>query len=152
MAKHSPDPTDGLDAALAIHLSVYCAFAACFAFGLYMLMQPSRYPNPGLSAYKPPSAMVATYLPAFRPSRDSMPVVSADAETAKLAMAKAETNKADMAKPDTAAQAQADAQKLARERAEAQKRQRAAAARKEWRDPRMEYAERPFFGDYRPSF
>ena len=49
---------DALCAALGIHLIVYCAIAACFAFGLYALLQPSRGPNSGLTAYKPPPATV----------------------------------------------------------------------------------------------
>src|SRR3954468_8572644 len=42
--------------ALAIHLSIYLTVAAGFAFGLYELLQPARFPNPGLAAYKPPPA------------------------------------------------------------------------------------------------
>jgi hypothetical protein len=48
--KHHPD---GVTAALAIHLIVYCAVGASFAFALYVLLQPSRAPNSGLAAYKP---------------------------------------------------------------------------------------------------
>jgi hypothetical protein len=46
--------------ALCIHLCIYCAAAACFGLGFYVLMQPSRSPNPGLAAYKPPPATVIT--------------------------------------------------------------------------------------------
>jgi hypothetical protein len=45
------DP-DGVAGALAMHLSLYCAVAACFALVLYYLMQPSRLPNPGMAALK----------------------------------------------------------------------------------------------------
>ena len=48
-------------AALGIHLIVYCAVGACFAFGLYALLQPSRTLNSGLAAYKPPPGTVVTY-------------------------------------------------------------------------------------------
>jgi hypothetical protein len=51
---------DGLTAALCVHLCIYCAVAACFGLGFYVLMQPSRSPNPGLAAYKPPPATVIT--------------------------------------------------------------------------------------------
>ena len=81
--KYSREQTDGVDVALAISLGVYCAFAACFALGLYALLQPSRHPNSGLAAYKPPPAMVVTYLPSFRNAIVSTPAVLAVAETAK---------------------------------------------------------------------
>jgi len=44
----------------AIHLALYCAVGACFALGFYFVMQPSRTPNPGLAAYRPPPATVMT--------------------------------------------------------------------------------------------
>src|SRR5207248_846760 len=56
---------DGLPVALAIHLGTYCAVAACFAFGVYEFMQPTRIPNPGLAGYKPPPGIVAAYIPSF---------------------------------------------------------------------------------------
>ena len=146
MAKHSRkysrEQTDGVDVALAISLGVYCAAAACFALGLYVLLQPSRYPNSGLAAYKAPPAMVVTYMPSFRNGVRSTPAVSAYSETAN---------------PETSgqaqAQAQADAQKPAQEvRAEAPKRQRATTARRETRDPSMRYAEQPLSDGFRPWF
>ena len=42
--------SDGVAAALAIHLCVYCAVGGLFALGLYYLMQPTRLPNPGIAA------------------------------------------------------------------------------------------------------
>jgi hypothetical protein len=68
MAGSSRHQDDGLATALAIHLGVYCAAGACFALGLYALMQPSRCANPGVAAYKPPPGTVITYAPA-PPSR-----------------------------------------------------------------------------------
>jgi hypothetical protein len=50
-----------VSAALGIHLIVYCAIGACLAFGLYVLLQPSRTPNSDLAVYKPPPAAVVTY-------------------------------------------------------------------------------------------
>ena len=61
IAAYSAHRSDGETAALGIHLTVYCAIAACFAFGLYALLQPSRGPNSGLTAYKPPPATVISY-------------------------------------------------------------------------------------------
>lgn len=37
MAGNLPSRRDGLDAALAIHLALYCAAAACFGLGFYLL-------------------------------------------------------------------------------------------------------------------
>ena len=62
MAKFSQRPNDGVASALGIHLSLYCAVAGCLVLGLYALMQPSRSPNPGLAAYKPPPGTVVNYV------------------------------------------------------------------------------------------
>jgi hypothetical protein len=43
---------DGSPGALCMHLGLYCAVAGCLAFGFYLLMQPARSPNPGLTAYR----------------------------------------------------------------------------------------------------
>jgi hypothetical protein len=56
MDDYSRSRGDGVAGALAIHLCLYLAVAAGFAFGLYELLQPARFPNPGLAAYKPPPA------------------------------------------------------------------------------------------------
>src|SRR5262245_9528845 len=147
MARHSRERTNGLEAALAIHLGIYCAVAACFALGLYALLQPARYTNPGLSAYKAPPAMVVTYLPSIR-NADTRSIVAAEAEAAKAqvakaAMARSGTAKPETTKPETAAQ---------EARAETAKRQRAASARRERREPWTRYAEQPMFGGSRPWF
>jgi hypothetical protein len=61
IAAYSTHRIDSVSAALGIHLIVYCAIGACLAFGLYAVLQPSRTPNSGLAAYKPPPAAVVTY-------------------------------------------------------------------------------------------
>jgi hypothetical protein len=61
IAAYSAHRSDGETAALGTHLIVYCAVGACFAFGLYALLQPSHTPNSGLSAYKPPPGTVVMY-------------------------------------------------------------------------------------------
>jgi hypothetical protein len=139
MTKYSRAQPDGLEVALAIHLGIYCAAAACFALGFYVLMQPARHPNPGLAAYKPPSAMVMTYMPSIRNVRDPMPFTTVVAE---------------IAKPETAKRAQAAEAKGPAQDATAEppKRQRAAAARKERRELWPRYAEQPTFGGNRPWF
>jgi hypothetical protein len=60
IANYSAQRCDS-DAALVIHLVIYCAVGACFAFALYALLQPSRVSNFGLAAYKPPAGTVLTY-------------------------------------------------------------------------------------------
>ncbi len=149
MAKHSRARPDGLEVALAIHLGVYCAAAACFALGFYALLQPSRYPNPGMSAYKAPSAMVVTYLPSIRNGGQPGPFTAVAAENGKP-----ETTKPETAKPETNARAQATAPQRPTQEAtaEAPKRQRAAGAPKERREPWPRYAEQPTFGGNRPWF
>jgi hypothetical protein len=53
---------------------VFCVLVCgLLGWGFYKLMQPTRYPNPGLAAYKPPPAIVTTYLPTG-PFRDKGPV------------------------------------------------------------------------------
>ena len=150
MAKYSRGQTDGLEVALAIHLGIYCAAAACFAFGFYALLQPSRHPSSGLSAYKPPPAMVVTYLPSYRNGGGSAPTISAEAEAAKAEMAEAEMTKAETTQTETVKSEAA----IQEARAEAARRQRAANARREKREreARMEYAGQPSFGGYRPWF
>jgi hypothetical protein len=66
--------------ALIFHLCLYCGVAACLAFGLYALFQPSHRINPGLAAYKPPPATVIDYgHPIVRPQLAFVqPAASAD--------------------------------------------------------------------------
>jgi hypothetical protein len=61
IATYSAHRPNGEAVALGTHLIVYCAVGACFAFGLYALLQPSRSFNPGLTAYNPPPGTVVTY-------------------------------------------------------------------------------------------
>jgi hypothetical protein len=61
---------DGVAVALAIHLSLYCAIAACFALVIYFLMQPTRLPNPGMAAHKP-SPTTLNYVEALRSEREA---------------------------------------------------------------------------------
>jgi hypothetical protein len=56
--------------ALGIHLCLYCAVAGGFGFGLYLLFQPTRFPNPGVAAYKPPPGTVVTYTPPLQWQKD----------------------------------------------------------------------------------
>ncbi len=53
-----------------MHLSLYCAVAACFALVLYYLMQPTRLPNPGMAAHNASSRMVS-YVELLRSERQA---------------------------------------------------------------------------------
>jgi hypothetical protein len=61
------DP-DGVAGALAMHLGLYCAVAACFALVFYYLMQPTRWPNPGVAAQNASPRMV-NYIELLRSER-----------------------------------------------------------------------------------
>ncbi|MFL6821713.1 MAG: hypothetical protein ACJ8FA_04015 [Xanthobacteraceae bacterium] len=60
----------GLAGALAMHLCVYCAVAACFALALYYLMQPTRLPNPGMAAHNA-SPRILNYVEVLRTEREA---------------------------------------------------------------------------------
>jgi len=68
MARRSRYTDSGLGAALTIYLGVCVGLTACFGAGLYWLMQPSVFPNPGLAAYKPPASFVVTFTGSASPS------------------------------------------------------------------------------------
>jgi hypothetical protein len=46
----------GVAGDLAFLLSLYLAATGGLAYGLYEILQPTRFTNPGLAAYKPPPA------------------------------------------------------------------------------------------------
>jgi hypothetical protein len=113
-----------LGAGLAIYLCMCFAIVGCFAVGLYELLQPSQYPNPGVSAYRPPTTGILA-APAPIP-------VSIEPDV---------TARADAAQPPTVKKS---------ERATTpapSKRTRPARSRE--RDPRTDYAAQPAFGSYR---
>jgi hypothetical protein len=76
MRRSSDRDPDGVATGLAIHLCLYCAAAACFAFGLYYLMQPTRLVNPGLAAYKPPPRTVIAHAPPLTLEREAITPVA----------------------------------------------------------------------------
>jgi len=61
MARITRASSDGVATALGIHLCLYCAVAGCLGYGLYALLQPARFANPGVAAYEPPPGTVVTY-------------------------------------------------------------------------------------------
>jgi hypothetical protein len=64
---------DGLAGALTIHLLIYCAVGGGFFWGLYEFLQPTRFNNPGIAAYKAPPRTVIAYGPSsgFPPPPDA---------------------------------------------------------------------------------
>lgn len=63
---------------LGIHLLMFGVVVGCFCMWFYELMQPERYPNPGVAAYKPPPATVILYPPPPRPNNELDATVAAD--------------------------------------------------------------------------
>jgi hypothetical protein len=135
MARHYCEQSDGLEVAPAILLGLYCAVAGCFAFGLYVLHQPTRLSNPALSAYQFPPATALRLSDAPQP----IPLVEAAAPGPETT--------------GTTAQGRNDVQKPNRQvKSERPRRQRATSHRKERRSPTMDYAAQPFLGGSRPWF
>jgi hypothetical protein len=60
---------DGVAVVLVIRLSLYCAVAALFALVVYYLMQPTRFPNPGMAAHKS-SPVTVSYVEVLRSERE----------------------------------------------------------------------------------
>jgi hypothetical protein len=130
--------SDGLPMALAIHLSVYCVVAACFALAMYYLMQPIRLPNPGMAAHKA-SARTVSYLELLRSEREAGKHdvrIAAEPETTG-----AGTPQAREVKPETN---KAKAQSMG------ERRQR--PARPAPSQDTAHYAQQPSFDAYRPMY
>jgi hypothetical protein len=70
-----------LAVALGLNVGVYAGIIACFAAGLFWLMQPKVIQNQGLAAYKPPPGTVVIYADPVRPP----PVLSEPPETVGVA-------------------------------------------------------------------
>ena len=48
-------------ATIALYFAVCMFVCGLFGFGFYNMLQPRRFPNPGLTSYKPPPATIITY-------------------------------------------------------------------------------------------
>jgi hypothetical protein len=96
MARTTRAPSDGVATALGIHLCLYCAVAGCLGYGLYALLQPTRFANPGVAAYEPPPGTVVTYtLPLRLPNRalaGAAAVTSPEPETTGLSAGRPEAD------------------------------------------------------------
>jgi len=87
MSRSSERDPDGVAGALAMHLCFYCAVAACFALVLYYLMQPTRLPNPGMAAYKPPLGALAAQTVLLRFGTEPIKAAEPEPETTGAAPA-----------------------------------------------------------------
>jgi len=138
MARCSRRRIDGASVGLAIYAGVCCGIIVCLALGFYQLMQPRRFANPGLVAYKAPAGVVVSLvdLPA--------PALPPELTTASIAPP-AQT-------PDISSSRQRQTNpKTARAKSERPQHRRAAHV-KQRRDPMMDYAFQPSFGSYRSSW
>ena len=130
--------SDGVAAALAIHLSLYCAIAACFALVIYFLMQPTRLPNPGMAAHKP-SPTTLNYVEALRSEREAAKRnvrLEPEPETTGAATRQVDDVKPETKKPKTQTTSQS----------------RTRPARRQQQPDTTHYAQQPFFGGYRPMY
>jgi hypothetical protein len=59
-ARHRPE-SDGVGAAVGIHLTAYALVFGLFALWLNSLLQPRVFANPGLAAYAPPPGTAISY-------------------------------------------------------------------------------------------
>jgi hypothetical protein len=122
---------------------MYCAGAACIAFALYYLMQPTRVANPGLAAYKPSPRTVITYAVPLRLEREAI-------TPAAMAAPEPETVGASAAVGASAPQLP-EANK-AKSQIKAQRPPRARPAPRPQPENPTNYAYQPSFGDYRPMY
>ena len=139
--------SDGMAVALAIHLGVYCAVAACFALALYYLMQPTRLPNPGMAAYKP-SPSTTGYAALLRAEREAAKrgvKVELEPETTGAAAPQAPD-----VKPD-AKKAKAQGRTSGQSRTPPARRPQPAEPTIQPADPTT-FAQQPFFSGHRPMY
>lgn len=125
--------------ALAIHLCLYFAVAACFGLVLYYLMQPTRLPNPGMAAHtsSPSPVSYAAMLRAEREAAQRDLKVEPPPETTGAAERQTPDAKPDVRKP----KAQATTSNRSRTR---------PVRRPQPAEPTT-YAQQPFFG-YHPMY
>ena len=134
--------SDGVAAALAIHLCVYCAVGGLFALGLYCLMQPTRLPNPGIAALNA-SPITLSYVEWLRSEREAAKraavrrdiKVEPEPETTGAAARQAPESKPEVKKPKTI-----------------QAQHRTRPARQLRPAETTHYAQQPSFGGYQPMY
>jgi hypothetical protein len=131
--------------ALGLNVGVYAGIVACFAAGLFWLMQPKVVQNQGLAAYKPPPGAVVIYADPARvpPALSAPPPEPETIGMAEPAPAVVET-------PAAAMQSPAAAAKKEIKRRETRAETRALPPRERW-NPFWDTAAAPSRG-YRPWF
>jgi hypothetical protein len=136
MPRSLESESDGVAAALAIHLCLYCAVAGLFALALYYWMQPTRLPNPGMAALKP-SSRTLSYVELLRSEREA-----------------AKRDVRVEPEPETvgAAAPQVPEPKKAKPQRKTQSASRARPVRGTQPSYPTNYAYQPFSGDYRPMY
>jgi hypothetical protein len=144
--------SDGVPAALAIHLCAYCAVGALFALLLYYLMQPTRLPNPGIAALKS-SPTTVSYIESLRAERDAAKRAAVNREALKREVKREPEPETTGAAARHAAEAKPDAKKAKA----AQIQQRTGAARRSHpadttHYAQQPYAEQPFSGGYQAMY
>lgn len=138
MTRCSRRHIDGASVALAIYAVVYCAVTACLALGFYQLMQPARFANPVLAAYKPPPGAVINLVGLASPTPPAE-LITASIEPPAQTL-------------DTSASQRQTKPRAAKAKPEVPKRQQRAAHLKQRGDPMMSYAFQPSVGSYRSSW
>jgi hypothetical protein len=143
MPRSSERDPDGAAGALAMHLCLYCAVAACFALVLYYLMQPTRLPNPGMAVHNA-SHKTVNYIELLRSEREA---ANRDVTVRSVRVEP---------EPETTGAATASA---AKPEAREGKKGKASASQGRPRSPQRQqpvemrsYAAEPSFGAYRPMY
>jgi hypothetical protein len=139
--------SDGVPAALAIHLCAYCAVGALFALLLYYLMQPTRLPNPGIAALKT-SPTTVSYVEWLRSEREAAKRGAVNHDAAKREVKREPEPETTGAAARNAAETKPDAKKA--KTAQAQRRTR--PVRQAPPAQTTHYAQQPFFGGYQPMY
>jgi hypothetical protein len=118
---------------------MYCAGAACIAFALYYLMQPTRLTNPGLAAYKPPPRTVITYAVLLRLEREAITPAAVAAPEPETVGASATAAASTPQLPEV-------------KKAKPQVKARARPVPPQQPEHPANYAYQPSSGDYRPMY
>jgi hypothetical protein len=128
---------DGVAVALVIHLSLCCAVAAVFALVVYYLMQPTRFPNPGMAAHKS-SPLTVSYVELLRSEREATQRAvkfKPEPETTGAATREAPGVKPEAQKPKNRSQSRTR-----------------PVRRQQQPSDTTHYAQQPFFSGYRPMY
>lgn len=146
--------SEGVAAALAIHLCAYCAVGALFALVLYYLMQPKHLPNPGIAALKP-TAPTISYVEQLRSEREAAKRVAVNRAAIKREVKPEPEPETTGAAPRHAAETKPEVKPEATKPKTAQRRTRPvrqAPPAETTRYAQQPYAQQPFAGGYQPMY